>query len=266
MLVLKGVCKTFDKGGVNEKTALKDISAEIISGQFVTVIGSNGTGKSTLLNCIAGLYGVDAGSITLDGLELTRLPEYRRASVIGRVFQDPIIGTAPSMTVEENMALALHRGSRRGLSRGIAKGDAAFFAGKLKDLGLGLEERMKQPVSLLSGGQRQALALLMAALKRPKLLLLDEHTAALDPAIAKKVMDLTQALVREGNLTALMVTHNMKAALSCGRRTVMMDEGRIILDISGAEREKMTVDKLVALFEKRSGHILDDDKLRLSGG
>jgi putative ABC transport system ATP-binding protein len=266
MLSLSNVCKTFDKGGVNEKTALQGISIDIPDGQFVTLIGSNGTGKSTLLNCIAGLYPIDEGSIALGGQEITKLPEYKRAAFIGRVFQDPLSGTAPSMTVEENMALALHRGGRRGLTPGIAKGDAAYFAEKLEILGLGLEGRMKQPVSLLSGGQRQALALLMSALKHPKLLLLDEHTAALDPAIAKKVMALTEELVREGKLTALMVTHNMKAALACGGRTVMMDEGRIILDLSGAEREKMTVDKLVTLFEKRSGHILDDDKMLLAGG
>lgn len=264
MLSIQNITKTFDKGGVNEKRALCNISIDIPEGQFVTVIGSNGTGKSTLLNCIAGVYGIDGGHILLDGIELSSLPEHRRARFIGRVFQDPLAGTAPSMTVEENMALALCRGRKRGLSRGIARGDEALFRERLKLLGLGLEERLKQPVSLLSGGQRQALTLLMAALQRPRLLLLDEHTAALDPAIALKVMDITRRLVEEGPITVLMVTHNMKAALTCGDRTVMMDEGKIILDLSGMERKNMTVEKLVNLFGKKSGHLLDNDRMLLS--
>lgn len=251
MLRLENVKKVFNPGTVNERVALAEINLEIRPGDFVTIIGSNGAGKSTLLNVVAGVYPVDAGRLYLGGQDITGWPEYRRARFIGRVFQDPLLGTAASMTVEENLAMALRRGEKRRLKKGVTAADRAFFREKLAEVGLGLENRLEEKVRLLSGGQRQALTLLMATLKRPELLLLDEHTAALDPKTAEKVLDLTIQLVEEHRLTTLMVTHNMHQALRAGNRTLMMDEGRVILDLRDQEKQKTTVADLLALFEKR---------------
>ena len=265
MLDLKNISKTFNPGTVNEKTALQGVDLHLNDGDFATIVGSNGAGKSTLFNAIAGEFIADTGTITLDGKDITFLPDYKRSKFIGRMFQDPLRGTAPHMTIEENLALALLRASGRTstFSR-ISKADRELFAEKLSALGLGLEDRMKQPVGLLSGGQRQALTLLMATLVTPKLLLLDEHTAALDPATADKVLELTKQIVAENHLTCLMITHNMHDALTLGNRTLMMDHGRIVLDIGGEERAHTTVDGLLDRFAENVGHALDNDRILLS--
>ncbi|MGN1001813.1 MAG: ABC transporter ATP-binding protein [Oscillospiraceae bacterium] len=265
MLYVDHISKTFNPGTVNEKTALRDLSLHLAPGDFVTVIGSNGAGKSSLFNAIGGSFYVDSGSIVLDGRDMTFLPEHRRSKVIGRMFQDPLRGTAPHMTIEENLALAYLRAShsKSPFSR-VSKADREEFREKLCQLGLGLEDRMKQPVGLLSGGQRQALTLLMATLVTPKLLLLDEHTAALDPATAEKVLDLTRTIVAENGITCLMVTHNIESALSLGNRTIMMSDGAIALELSGKEREGMTIPRLLELFKEKAGKTLDNDRMLLS--
>ena len=265
MLDLVNVGKVFNPGTVNEKQALTGVDLHLEAGDFATIVGSNGAGKSTLFNAIAGEFIADTGSITLDGQDITFQPDYRRSKVIGRMFQDPLRGTAPHMSIEENLALAFLRASRQTspFSR-ITKADRALFAEKLSALGLGLEDRMKQPVGLLSGGQRQALTLLMATLVTPKLLLLDEHTAALDPATADKVLELTKQIVAENHITCLMITHNMHDALTLGNRTLMMDRGRIVLDVGGEERAHMGVNELRVRFAANLGHALDNDRILLS--
>lgn len=266
MLDLNHVSMTFNPGTVNEKKALTDINLHMESGEFATIVGSNGAGKSTLFNAIAGSFIPDTGSILLDGVDMTFQPDFRRSKAIGRLFQDPLKGTAPNMTIEENLALAYLRASTHTspFSR-ITKADRELFTDRLVQLGLGLENRMKQPVGLLSGGQRQALTLLMATLVTPKLLLLDEHTAALDPATADKVLELTKKIVAENHITCLMITHNMHAALELGNRTLMMDSGHIVLDISGGERANTTVDGLLDQFAKNVGRRLDNDRIRRGG-
>ena len=264
MLELKNISKTFFPGTVHEKTALDNLSLTLHEGDFVTVIGGNGAGKSTMLNAIAGTFSVDSGSILIDGKDVTRLPEFKRAALLGRVFQDPMMGTAPTMQIQENLALAARRGKHRGLKWGITPQEEQEYYQKLKDLDLGLEDRMKAKVGLLSGGQRQALTLLMAALQKPKLLLLDEHTAALDPRTAAKVLELSDNIVEENHLTTMMITHNMRDAIAHGNRLIMMDAGHVVLDISGEEKKKLTVSDLLTLFSKASGTEANDDKLLLS--
>lgn len=265
MLKVEKISKTFNPGTVNEKAALNGLSLHLDKGDFVTVIGSNGAGKSTLFNAIAGTFRPDSGRIILDGEDITQLPDFRRSKVIGRMFQDPLKGTAPNMTIEENLALAYLRANQRKspLSK-LSKADREEFREKLCQLGLGLEDRMKQPVGLLSGGQRQALTLLMATLVTPKLLLLDEHTAALDPATAEKVLELTKSIVAENSITCLMVTHNIESALSLGKRTIMMSQGNIAFELAGAEREGMTMTRLLELFKEKAGKALDNDRMLLS--
>lgn len=258
MLKIENIRKTFEANTINEKKALDNISLTLNIGDFVTVIGSNGAGKSTLLNAIAGVFSVDDGKIFIDDNDVTGVPEYKRASYIGRVFQDPKIGTASDMWIEENLALANRRGNKRGLKQGISDDERKQYFDVLKSFDLGLENRMSTKVGLLSGGQRQALTLLMATLQKPNLLLLDEHTAALDPATASKVLELTNKIVTENNLTTFMVTHNMKDALKYGNRLIMMDNGHIILDVSGKEKEKLTVSHLLKMFEKVGGVVNDD--------
>ena len=264
MLELKNICKTFNPGTINAKVALNHLNLTLKDGDFCTVIGGNGAGKSTMLNAVAGVFTVDSGSIVIDGQDVTRLPEHKRASLLGRVFQDPMMGTAPTMQIEENLALAARRGQRRGLKWGITAVERADYKELLRSLDLGLEDRMTAKVGLLSGGQRQALTLLMAALKRPKLLLLDQHTAALDPKTAAKVLTLSDQIVEENGLTTLMITHNMKDAIQHGNRLIMMDAGRVVVDISGEEKKKLTVPDLLALFSRASGSEEADDKLLLS--
>ncbi len=264
MLELKNVCKTFNPGTVNAKVALSDLNLKLNDGDFVTVIGGNGAGKSTMLNAIAGSFLIDSGSITIDGQNITNLPEHKRAAFLGRVFQDPMMGTAPTMQIDENLALAARRGKRRGLRWGVTKAERADYQERLRALDLGLEDRMTAKVGLLSGGQRQALTLLMAALQKPKLLLLDEHTAALDPRTAAKVLELSDRIVQEHNLTTLMITHNMKDAIAHGNRLIMMDAGHIVVDISGEEKKKLTVPDLLALFSHASGSEEANDKMLLS--
>ena len=264
MLELKHVCKTFNPGTVNAKVALSDLTLKLKDGDFVTVIGGNGAGKSTMLNAIAGSFLIDSGSIVIDGQNITNLPEHKRAAFLGRVFQDPMMGTAPTMQIEENLALAARRGKRRGLRWGVTKAERADYQERLRALDLGLEDRMTAKVGLLSGGQRQALTLLMAALQKPKLLLLDEHTAALDPRTAAKVLELSDRIVQEHNLTTLMITHNMKDAIAHGNRLIMMDAGHIVVDISGEEKKKLTVPDLLALFSHASGSEEANDKMLLS--
>ena len=264
MLELKNISKTFFPGTVHEKTALDNLSLTLHEGDFVTVIGGNGAGKSTMLNAIAGTFSVDSGSILIDGKDVTRLPEFKRAALLGRVVQDPMMGTAPTMQIQENLALAARRGKHRGLKWGITPQEEQEYYQKLKDLDLGLEDRMKAKVGLLSGGQRQALTLLMAALQKPKLLLLDEHTAALDPRTAAKVLELSDKIVEENHLTTMMITHNMRDAIAHGNRLIMMDAGHVVLDISGEEKKKLTVSDLLTLFSKASGTEANDDKLLLS--
>ena len=263
MLELKQIYKTFNPGTINEKRALNGVSLTLDDGDFVTVIGGNGAGKSTLLNAMAGTFPVDGGTISIDGIDVTRLPEHKRAKYIGRVFQDPMMGTAATMQIEENLALAARRGQRRGLKAGITAKERKEYQELLKILDLGLEDRLTAKVGLLSGGQRQALTLLMASLVKPKLLLLDEHTAALDPKTAAKVLDATEKIVRRDNLTTLMITHNMRDAIAHGNRLIMMYEGRVAVDVSGEEKKNLTVEQLLALFSQASGSDEADDKLLL---
>ena len=264
MLEIKNVYKTFNAGTVNEKVALKGLDLTLEDGDFVTVIGGNGAGKSTMLNAVAGVWPVDMGKIIIDGKDVTRLSEHQRAKYIGRVFQDPMMGTAATMQIDENLALAARRGLARTLKIGITKKEHDEYYELLKTLDLGLENRMTSKVGLLSGGQRQAVTLLMATLKKPKLLLLDEHTAALDPKTAAKVLTLSEKIVEENHLTTLMITHNMHDALTLGNRTLMMDHGHIVLDISGEERTHTTVDGLLDRFAENVGHALDNDRILLS--
>ena len=261
MLKIENISKTFNPGTINEKAALQGLSLHLLPGDFVTIIGSNGAGKSTLFNAICGSFFTDSGSIYLDGRNITFLPEYQRSRQIGRLFQDPMRGSAPHMTIEENLSLAAASG---GWLSHVTRAEKAAFREKLAQLDMGLENRMKQPVGLLSGGQRQALTLLMATLVTPKLLLLDEHTAALDPATAEKVLELTKSIVAEKKITCLMVTHNMHQALELGNRTLMMDAGRIVFDVKGAARSKMTVDDLLEKFRENAGKNLDNDRILLS--
>ena len=259
MLDLKNVSKTFHPGTVNARTALNDLTLHLDEGDFVTVIGGNGAGKSTLLNAIAGTFAVDRGSISIGGQDVTRLPEYKRAALIGRVFQDPMLGTAATMQIEENLALAARRGQTRGLKWGITKEEREKYRALLQPLDLGLEDRLTAKVGLLSGGQRQALTLLMASLQQPKLLLLDEHTAALDPKTAAKVLALSDQIVAENHLTTLMITHNMKDAIRHGNRLLMMSAGKVVLDISGEEKKKLTVEDLLHRFSLAAdGEMLSD--------
>ena len=264
MLDVKEIYKTFNAGTVNEKTALNGLSLHLDDGDFVTVIGGNGAGKSTLLNAVAGVWTVDGGTIELDGVDVTRLPEHKRAKYIGRVFQDPMMGTAATMQIDENLALAMRRGKARTLRRGITRKEREGYREMLKILDLGLEERLTSKVGLLSGGQRQALTLLMATLQKPKLLLLDEHTAALDPKTAAKVLEATERIVSRDQLTTLMITHNLRDAIAHGNRLIMMYEGRIVVDVAGEEKKKLTVEQLLALFSQASGSDEADDKLLLS--
>ncbi|MBQ1834086.1 MAG: ABC transporter ATP-binding protein [Oscillospiraceae bacterium] len=264
MLRLESVSKTFYPGTIHEKRALQDLNLHLAPGEFVTVIGGNGAGKSTLLNAVAGVWPVDGGKILIDGVDVTALPEHKRAAFIGRVFQDPMMGTAPNMQIEENLALAKRRGKKRGLRWGVTKAEREEYHERLKILGLGLENRMEDKVGLLSGGQRQALTLLMASLQKPKLLLLDEHTAALDPTTAAKVLELSDQIIAENQLTALMITHNMRDALTHGNRIIMMHEGRIILDISGEEKKKLTKKDLLDRFAALAGVQEETDSVLLS--
>lgn len=264
MLSISKINKTFNIGTVNEKKALTGLDLKLNEGDFVTVIGGNGAGKSTMLNCVAGVYQIDSGSIFIDDTDITRWPEYKRAKLLGRVFQDPMMGTASKMGIEENLAIAFRRGQKRGLSWGITNKERLLYEEILKPLGLGLETRLSSKVGLLSGGQRQALTLLMATLKKPKLLLLDEHTAALDPKTARIVLELTDKIVKEHNLTTMMVTHNMKNAITYGNRIIMMFEGKIILDISGDEKKTLKVEDLLSRFEKSSGSTIENDRMLLS--
>jgi putative ABC transport system ATP-binding protein len=264
MLDILNVEKTFNPGTINEKKALNGINLHLDEGDFVTVIGGNGAGKSTMLNMIAGVYPVDCGSIVIDGIDVTDLPEYKRAKYLGRVFQDPMTGTAADMQIEENLALAARRGKRRTLLPGITAKERAEYKELLKILDLGLEERLTAKVGLLSGGQRQALTLLMATLKKPKLLLLDEHTAALDPKTAKKVLDITEEIVAKENLITVMITHNMADAIRVGNRLIMMHEGQIVVDVKGDEKKKLTIEQLLQMFEASSGSKLTSDKVMLS--
>ncbi len=263
MLEIKNIHKTFNKGTINEKKALDGVDLNLNPGDFVTIIGGNGAGKSTALNAVAGTWLVDEGKIVIDGVDITRLPEHKRAVYLGRVFQDPMTGTASTMSIEENMAIAARRGQRRGLRWGISRKEREEFKKKLGALGLGLEERISTKVGLLSGGQRQAVTLLMAAVKKPKLLLLDEHTAALDPKTAKKVLEISDKIIEENQLTAMMVTHNMKDAIAHGNRLIMMHEGRVIYDVSGEEKRQLHVSDLLKKFEEVSGGELDNDRMML---
>ena len=264
MLDLARVSKTFNAGTINEKRALVDIDLHLAPGDFVTVIGGNGAGKSTLMNMVAGVYPIDAGTITLDGKNISRLSEPARATYLGRVFQDPMMGTAADMQIIENLAMAKRRGKTRTLAWGVTKAEKDEYAERLKELGLGLEQRLTAKVGLLSGGQRQALTLLMATLTDPKLLLLDEHTAALDPKTASKVLELTEKIVSERKLTTLMVTHNMNDAIRLGNRLIMMHEGRVIYDVAGAEKAALTVSDLLQKFEQVSGGELANDRMLLN--
>ena len=264
MLDLKNICKTFNPKTVNEKIALNGISLHLNDGDFVTVIGGNGAGKSTMLNAIAGVWPIDSGSIVIDGVDVTGMPEHRRAALLGRVFQDPMTGTAATMQIEENLALAARRGQKRTLRIGITREERAAYRDKLASLGLGLEDRMTAKVGLLSGGQRQALTLLMATIQKPKLLMLDEHTAALDPHTAAKVLSLSEQIVTENNIMTLMVTHNMRDAIRYGNRLIMMNEGRIILDIAGEEKKNLTIEMLMDAFEQASGETFANDRILLA--
>ena len=263
MLDLTDIRKTFNAKTVNEKVALNGVNLHLEDGDFVTVIGGNGAGKSTILNAIAGVWPVDEGKIVIDGVDVTNLSEHRRANLLGRVFQDPMTGTAATMQIEENLALAARRGQRRTLKIGITKAEREGYREKLKTLGLGLEDRMTTKVGLLSGGQRQALTLLMATLKKPKLLLLDEHTAALDPRTAAKVLQLSRQIVEENHLMTMMVTHNMKDAIAYGNRLIMMHEGRVILDIKGEQKKHLTVEMLLEQFARASGDEFVNDRALL---
>lgn len=263
MLELKNVTKVFNPGTVNEKVALDNVSLTLEDGDFVTVIGGNGAGKSTMLNAISGVWKPDEGQILIDGVDVTPMPEYKRARFLGRVFQDPMMGTAAGMGIDENLALASRRGKRRGLGWGITKAEREHYRELLAPLGLGLEDRLSTKVGLLSGGQRQAVTLLMASMQQPRLLLLDEHTAALDPKTAAKVLELSDQIIESNGLTALMVTHNMHDAITHGNRLIMMHNGGIILDISGEEKRKLTVEQLLAQFSKVSGEAFANDRALL---
>ena len=264
MLELKNICKTFNPGTINAKSALNDLSLTLADGDFVTVIGGNGAGKSTMLNAIAGVFPVDSGSILIDGQDVTKLPEHKRAALLGRVFQDPMMGTAATMQIDENLALAARRGLARTLKTGITKKEHDEYYELLKTLDLGLENRMTSKVGLLSGGQRQAVTLLMATLKKPKLLLLDEHTAALDPKTAAKVLTLSEKIVEENHLTTLMITHNMKDAIKYGNRLIMMYEGHVIYDVKGEEKKNLQVSDLLQRFEQVSDGEFANDRMLLS--
>ena len=264
MLDINQVYKTFNAGTINEKKALTGLDIHLQEGDFVQVIGGNGAGKSTMLNCLAGMFPVDQGTIQIDGQDVTRLPEFKRAKLIGRVFQDPMMGTAANMNIEENLALALRRGEKRTLRWGVTNKERERYHELLKTLGLGLEDRMTNKVGLLSGGQRQALTLLMATLQKPRILLLDEPTAALDPQTAAKVLELSEKIIADNHLTAMMVTHNMKDAIVHGNRLVMMQDGHIILDIAGEEKKHLTVETLLEKFSQISGSELANDRMLLS--
>jgi putative ABC transport system ATP-binding protein len=264
MLEIQNIHKTFNPGTINEKVALNGVNLNLNPGDFVTIIGGNGAGKSTTLNAIAGVWPVDEGKIIIDGVDITKLSEHKRALYLGRVFQDPMTGTAATMSIEENMAIAARRGERRGLGWGITKKERERYKEALKELDLGLEDRLSSKVGLLSGGQRQAITLLMASLKKPKLLLLDEHTAALDPKTAAKVLDISDKIIQEHQLTAMMVTHNMKDAIAHGNRLIMMHEGKIIYDVSGEEKKNLKVADLLAKFEEVSGGEFANDRMMLS--
>lgn len=264
MLDLVNIKKTFNPGTIHEKKALNGVNLHLDDGDFVTIIGGNGAGKSTTLNAIAGVWPVDNGSITIDGINVTGIPEFKRAKYLGRVFQDPMTGTAATMEIQENLALAARRGKGRGLCWGITKAEKEKYRELLKMLDLGLEDRMEAKVGLLSGGQRQALTLLMATLQKPKLLLLDEHTAALDPKTAQKVLEISDRIIKENNLTAMMVTHNMKDAIAHGNRLIMMHEGKIVLNIAGEEKKKLTVEDLLREFEVVAGEEFSSDKALLA--
>ena len=263
MLEIRNISKTFNKGTINEKKALDRVNLNLYPGDFVTIIGGNGAGKSTTLNAIAGAWYVDEGQIIVDGTDITRLPEHKRAAYLGRVFQDPMTGTASTMSIEENMAIAARRGERRGLRWGISKKEREEYKRQLRELNLGLEDRLSSKVGLLSGGQRQAITLLMAAARKPKLLLLDEHTAALDPKTAAKVLEISDKIIAEHGLTAMMVTHNMKDAIAHGNRLIMMHEGKIIYDVSGEEKKRLHVSDLLAKFEEASGDEFANDRMML---
>ena len=263
MLEIRNISKTFNRGTINEKKALDGVNLNLNPGDFVTIIGGNGAGKSTTLNAIAGAWYVDSGQIIVDGTDITRLPEHKRAAYLGRVFQDPMTGTASTMSIEENMAIAARRGARRGLRWGISKKEREDYKRQLKELNLGLEDRLSSKVGLLSGGQRQAITLLMAAARKPKLLLLDEHTAALDPKTAAKVLEISDKIIAEHGLTAMMVTHNMKDAIAHGNRLIMMHEGKIIYDVSGEEKKRLHVSDLLAKFEEASGDEFANDRMML---
>ena len=264
MLELQDLHKTFNPGTVNEKVALNGVSLKMEAGDFATIVGSNGAGKSTLFNAITGGFIADEGSIELGGQDITFAPEFERSRVIGHLFQDPLKGTAPNMTIEENLALAYRRGQRRGLHAGITNEERKLYREKLATLGLGLEDRMKTRIGLLSGGQRQAVTLLMATINTPRVLLLDEHTAALDPVVAERVLHITQDIVAENHITTMMVTHNIGAALSLGTRTIMLERGRIVLDLSGETRDRLDVPGLLALYREACGAELDNDRMLLS--
>lgn len=264
MLEIQNIHKTFNPGTINEKVALNGVNLNLNPGDFVTIIGGNGAGKSTTLNAIAGVWSVDEGKIIIDGVDITKLSEHKRALYLGRVFQDPMTGTAETMSIEENMAIAARRGERRGLGWGITKKERERYKEALKELDLGLEDRLSSKVGLLSGGQRQAITLLMASLKKPKLLLLDEHTAALDPKTAAKVLAISDKIIQEHQLTAMMVTHNMKDAIAHGNRLIMMHEGKIIYDVSGEEKKNLKVADLLAKFEEVSGGEFANDRMMLS--
>ena len=264
MLEIQNIHKTFNPGTINEKVALNGVNLNLNPGDFVTIIGGNGAGKSTTLNAIAGVWSVDEGKIIIDGVDITKLSEHKRALYLGRVFQDPMTGTAATMSIEENMAIAARRGERRGLGWGITKKERERYKEALKELDLGLEDRLSSKVGLLSGGQRQAITLLMASLKKPKLLLLDEHTAALDPKTAAKVLAISDQIIQEHQLTAMMVTHNMKDAIAHGNRLIMMHEGKIIYDVAGEEKKNLTVADLLAKFEEVSGGEFANDRMMLS--
>ena len=264
MLEIRNLTKTFNPGTVNEKVALNHLSLTLSDGDFVTVIGGNGAGKSTLLNAVAGVWKPDSGEILIDGVLVNKLPEYKRAKFLGRVFQDPMMGTAADMQIQENLALAKRRGKRRGLTPGITASERKEYHNLLSMLDLGLEDRMTAKVGLLSGGQRQALTLLMASMNHPKLLLLDEHTAALDPKTAAKVLALTDEIVASQHLTTLMITHNMRDAISHGNRLIMMYEGRVVVDVKGEEKKNLTVEDLLSLFNKASGEEFSNDRAILS--
>ena len=264
MLEIQNIHKTFNPGTINEKVALNGVNLNLNPGDFVTIIGGNGAGKSTTLNAIAGVWPVDEGKIIVDGVDITKLSEHKRPLYLGRVFQDPMTGTAATMSIEENMAIAARRGERRGLGWGITKKERERYKEALKELDLGLEDRLSSKVGLLSGGQRQAITLLMASLKKPKLLLLDEHTAALDPKTAAKVLAISDKIIQEHQLTAMMVTHNMKDAIAHGNRLIMMHEGKIIYDVSGEEKKNLKVADLLAKFEEVSGGEFANDRMMLS--